>query len=67
MPAAHADAVVLSHAHLDHSGYLPLMVRNGVGGPPIYCTADTADLLFSRGLPRTALPLETPPRLAFAG
>jgi metallo-beta-lactamase family protein len=38
------DAVVVSHAHLDHSGYLPLLVRSGYGGP-IYCTSGTADLL----------------------
>lgn len=38
------DAVVLSHAHIDHSGALPLLVRRGFRGP-IHCTPATAHLL----------------------
>jgi metallo-beta-lactamase family protein len=38
------DAVVLSHAHIDHCGNVPNLVRQGYDGP-IYCTPATRDLL----------------------
>jgi metallo-beta-lactamase family protein len=41
--AASIDALVLSHAHIDHSGNIPNLVRSGFGGP-IYCTPATRDL-----------------------
>lgn len=37
------DAVVLTHAHLDHSGALPLLTRHGYSGP-VFCTPATASL-----------------------
>ena len=37
------DHLLLTHAHIDHSGYLPRLVRNGYSGL-IYCTPATLDL-----------------------
>ncbi len=38
------DAVIITHSHIDHIGFLPRIFRQGFQGP-VYCTAATCDLM----------------------
>jgi metallo-beta-lactamase family protein len=51
------EAVVLTHAHLDHSGYLPRLVHQGFSGR-IYCTPATRDLIHIMLLDSARLQME---------
>ncbi len=44
LPVGELGAIVLTHAHLDHSGYLPVLVRSGYRGP-VYATPATCELV----------------------
>lgn len=44
VPPESIDALILTHAHLDHSGYVPALIANGYRGP-VYMTPGTAELV----------------------
>jgi hypothetical protein len=44
LPLETIDAVVITHAHLDHSGLVPLLYKYGYDGP-VYCTSPTRDMM----------------------
>lgn len=43
-PPENINAIILTHGHLDHTGYLPRLVKQGYN-KPVYCTKPTADLV----------------------
>jgi metallo-beta-lactamase family protein len=44
VPPSSIDAVLITHAHLDHCGFLPRLARDGFKGP-VYCTPATAEIM----------------------
>ncbi len=44
VPPESIEAVLISHAHLDHCGYLPRLAREGFRGP-VYCTSATSEIM----------------------
>ena len=43
MKPSNIDAIVLTHAHIDHTGYIPRLIKDGFQGP-IYSTLGTKEL-----------------------
>ena len=43
-PLSELDAIIVSHAHMDHAGFIPYLFKSGYRGP-VYCTAPTRDLM----------------------
>jgi hypothetical protein len=44
LPLDNLDAVIITHAHMDHAGLVPALMKYGYDGP-IYCTAPTRDMM----------------------
>ena len=59
------DALLLTHAHLDHCGRIPALVKAGYNGP-IHATPGTLDLKVDRELPRAYVLIDRV-ELVFAG